>query len=288
MGCWSRTPAWPKTCPAPDSIDATLPVIVGIQELLHLILGLLQVGLVFLGSFSLSPAGTLDHQGHLTPDAVQLLHGPSIAIDVEQGRQGPSLGLPLPVAILIIGSPKPTTDRLSTWSQASFHLLPHILLGVEAGGEAPVPQVRWMCPGLEGYQLLPLQLLGPLGWIETSVCQPPNSSKLAKFSEVMVAHPCEEGKLEGRVGWSHHCPIELQFLHWCVRKLRVKLGGKLPRVAGLQEALHLLVLGDHCLMVDCHRIVHLIFRGEDILLECCSGSVRPIVVRPHQLENLQH
>ena len=44
---------------------------------------------------------------------------------------------------------------------------------------------------------------------------------------------------------------------------------------GLQEALHLLVLGDHCLMVNGHCIVHLIFRGEDILLECCSGSVRP-------------
>ena len=119
------------------------------------------------------------------------------------------------------------------------------------------------------------QLLGPLGWIETSIGQPPDSSKLAKFSEMMVAHPCEEGKFEGRVGWSHHRPIELQFLHWCLRKLRVKLGGKLPRVAGLQEALHLLVLGDHCLMVNGHRIVHLIFRGEDILLECCSGSVRP-------------
>ena len=52
-------------------------------------------------------------------------------------------------------------------------------------------------------------------------------------------------------------------------------GDKLPRVAGLQEALHLLVLGDHCLMVNGHRIIHLIFRGEDILLECCSGSVRP-------------
>ena len=86
--------------------------VVGIQELLHLILGLLQVGLVFLGRFSLSPAGTLDHQGHLTPNAVQLLHGPSIAIDLEQGKQSPSLGLPLPVALLIIGSPKTTTDRL--------------------------------------------------------------------------------------------------------------------------------------------------------------------------------
>ena len=33
--------------------------VVGIQELLHLILGLLQIGLVFLGRFSLAPAGTL-------------------------------------------------------------------------------------------------------------------------------------------------------------------------------------------------------------------------------------
>ena len=158
MGCWSRTPAWPKTCPAPDSIDATLPVIGVFQGCWHPGTAAPHPwssagwpGVPW--PFSLSPAGTLDHQGHLTPDAVQLLHGPSIAIDVEQGRQGPSLGLPLPVAILIIGSPKSTTDRLWSWSQASFHLLPHILLSVEAGGEAPVPQVRWMCPGLEGYQL---------------------------------------------------------------------------------------------------------------------------------------
>ena len=91
-----------------------------------------------------------------------------------------------------------------------------------------------MRPGLEGCQLLPFQLLGPLGWIETSIGQPPDSTKLAKFSEVMIAHPCE---LEGRVGWSHHLPVELQFLHWCLRKLRVQLGGKLPRVAGLYSVI---------------------------------------------------
>ena len=139
--------------------------VVGIQELLHLLLGLLQVGLVLLGRFSLSPAGTLDHQGHLTPDAVQFLHSPAVAIDMEQSRQGPSLGLPLPIAVLIIGGPKTTTDRLWGWSQAGVHLLLHILLRVEARGEVPIPQVGWVSTGFEGYQLLPFQLLGPLGWI---------------------------------------------------------------------------------------------------------------------------
>ena len=88
--------------------------VVRVQELLHIILGLLQVGLVFLGRFTLPPAGALDHQGHLTPDAIELLHSPTVAIDMEQSRKGPGLSLPLPIALLIIGGPKTTTDRL--WS----------------------------------------------------------------------------------------------------------------------------------------------------------------------------
>ena len=79
---------------------------------------------------------------------------------------------------------------------------------------------------------------------------------------MVIAHPCEECKLESRMSWTNHLPIELQFLHWCLRKIRVQLGGKLPRVAGLQEGLHLFVLGDHGLMVNGHRIL-------------CSGSIRP-------------
>ena len=105
--CWSRTPALPRTCPAPDSIGATLPGIGVFQGCWH-------PGTAAPHPWSSAswpgvpwpflpvPWGTLDHQGHLTPDAVQLLHGPSIAIDVEQSRQGPSLGLPLPIALLII------------------------------------------------------------------------------------------------------------------------------------------------------------------------------------------
>ena len=75
--------------------------------------------------------------------------------------------------------------------------------------------------------------------------------------------------------WSNHRPIQIQFLHWCLGQLGVQLGGKLPGVAGLQKALHLLVLGDHRLMVNGHRIIHLEFRSKDILLECRSGSIRP-------------
>ena len=68
----------PGTCRTPCSIDATPPrseafQVVGIQELLHLLFGLLQVGLMFLGRFPLPPAGALDHQGHLTPDAIELV-----------------------------------------------------------------------------------------------------------------------------------------------------------------------------------------------------------------------
>ena len=118
---------------------------------------------------------------------------------MEQSRQGPIQSLPLPIALLIIGGPKKTTDRLWSWPQTGFHLLLHILLRVQARGEVPIPQVSWVSTGFEGCELLPLQLLGPLGWVETSIGQPPNSTKLAKFSKVVIAHPCEECKLESRV-----------------------------------------------------------------------------------------
>ena len=92
---------------------------------------------------------------------------------------------------------------------------------------------------------------------------------------MVIAHPCEECKLESRVGWSNHLTFDLQLLHWCFWKLRVQLGGKLPLVAGLQEGLHLFVLGDHGLMVDGHGIIHLVLRGKDVLLKGCPGSVGP-------------
>ena len=170
MACWSRKPAWPKTCQAPCSIDATLPGTGVFQGCWHPRTAAPHpwssanwpcVPWPFLPG----PAGTLDHQGHLTPDAIQLFHGPAVAVDVEQSRQSPGLGLPLPVALLIIGGPETTTDLLWGWTQPSFHLLLHVLLGVKARGEVPIPQVSWVSPGLEGYQLLPF---GPLGWIETS------------------------------------------------------------------------------------------------------------------------
>ena len=226
MACWSRTPALPRTCPVPYSIDATLPETGVFQGCWHPRTAAPHPwssaswpGVPW--PFLPVPCGNVGSSGasHTRCRTAPSLSSYCHRHGTKQARQGPSLGLPLPIAILIIGGPKTTTDRLWGWSQASFHLLRHILLRVEARGEVPIPQVSWVRPGLEGYQLLPFQLLGPLGWIETSIGQPPNSTKLAKFSEVMIAHPCKECKLEGRVGWSHHLPVELQFLHWCLRKL---------------------------------------------------------------------
>ena len=111
---------------------------------------------------------------------------------MEQARQGPCLGLPLPIALLIKGGPKTTTNGLWSWPQLGRNLLLHILLRVEAWGEVPIAQVSWVSAGFEGYELLPLQLLGPFGWVEPSIGQPPHPSKLAKFSEVVIAHPCED------------------------------------------------------------------------------------------------
>ena len=68
----------------------------------------------------------------------------------------------------------------------------HILLRVEARGEVPIAQVSWVSTGFDGYELLPFQLLGPFGWVEPSIGQPPHPTKLAKFSKMVIAHPCEE------------------------------------------------------------------------------------------------
>ena len=129
-------------------------------------------------------------------------------------------------------------------------------------GSASANSAPHHSPGLEGYQLLPFQLLGPLGWIETSIGQPPNSTNLAKFSEVMIAHPSKECKLGLVQPSSRRDPVPSLVS-------QEALSATWGQIAWCcWSALHLLVLGEHRLMVNGHRIIHL-------LLECRSGSIRP-------------
>ena len=62
--------------------------------------------LLHLGSSS--TLGGFHHQGHFHPDAVELSHRPTIAIDMKECRERPGLSLAGPMANIIFWSPKAT------------------------------------------------------------------------------------------------------------------------------------------------------------------------------------
>ena len=196
--------------------------VVGIKELHHIVLDLLEVPQVLLHLGSSSTLGGFHHQGHFHPDAVELSHCPAVAIDMKKCRERPGLSLAGPMANIIFWSPKATNHCGRIRAETLANLSLQVLLRVDAGLKLPCGHVRWMGSPVEGCKLLQLHPLGPSRGFEFSPCQSPYSTKLPQLAPVQVAQAGQQSQLELRVGVVDHHPVNLDLLGGGARQFAEK------------------------------------------------------------------
>ena len=143
---------------------------------------------------------------------IELLHRPTVAVDVEESRERPSLSLARPMADIISGGPKATNHSAGIRTEALLDLGLKLFFTVNARLELPRGHLRRVSPPFEGCKLLRLHLFRPCRWLVLAPCQPPNTTKLPKFSPMEVAQAGHHCKLELWVGVVHQHPVNLNLL----------------------------------------------------------------------------